>query len=74
MLRYVLLISILAAAPLKGLAAAEASGGNDNVASSNSTQTKTEGPVWVVDSNRTDSRSGPVWVVLVEQAKRGLKG
>ena len=70
MLRYLILIGALAAMPLASFAAAEAvdKGTTEQVA--NVEQSKTEGPVWVVDANKILPTQGPVWVVM---KSKGIK-
>ena len=64
MLRYLILIGALAAMPLSSFAIVEAvyEGAAETMA--NVQQSKTEGPVWVVEATKTSPTQGPVWVVI----------
>ena len=64
MLRYLILIGALAAMPLSSFAMVEAvyEGAAETMA--NVQQSKTEGPVWVVEATKTSPTQGPVWVVI----------
>ena len=78
MLRYLILIGALAAMPLSSFAAAETvdHGAAETAAMveavdvgaaepmANVEQSKTEGPVWVVEATKTSPTQGPVWVVI----------
>ena len=70
MLRYLILIGALAAMPLASYAAAETvdKGAAESVA--NVEQSKTQGPVWVVEATKSSPSQGPVWVVI---KSRGVK-
>jgi hypothetical protein len=72
MLRYLTLIEALAAMPLSSFAAVETVDKGAVEAAAMVDQSKTEGPVWVVDaiSVRNSSSQGPVWVVI---KSKGLK-
>jgi hypothetical protein len=70
MLRYLILIGALAAMPLTSFAAVDAvdKGAPEPVA--NVEQSKTQGPVWVVEATKSSPSQGPVWVVI---KSRGVK-
>ena len=72
MLRYLILIGALAAMPLSSFAAVETVDQGAAETAAMVDQSKTEGPVWVVDaiSVRNSSSQGPVWVVI---KSNGLK-
>ena len=64
MLRYLILIGALAAMPLSSFAMVEAVDEGAAEPMANVQQSKTEGPVWVVDATKTSPSQGPVWVVI----------
>ena len=64
MLRYLILIGVLAAMPLSSFAAAECAAKAAAEPAANSEQSKTDGPVWVVEATKSLSSQGPVWVVM----------
>ena len=64
MLRYLILIGALAAMPLSSFAMVEAVDEGAAEPLANVQQSKTEGPVWVVDAAKNSSSQGPVWVVI----------
>ena len=70
MLRYLILIGALAAMPLTGFAAAEPVDKQTAEPTAIVEQSKTEGPVWVVDANKILPTQGPVWVVM---KSKGIK-
>ncbi len=63
MLRYLILIGALAAMPLASFAAVETVDNPVIVSTGNLEQSKTEGPVWVVEESKVSPTQGPVWVV-----------
>jgi hypothetical protein len=64
MLRYLILIGALAAMPFSSFAAVETVDKGAVDAAAIVDQSKTEGPVWVVDATKNSSSQGPVWVVM----------
>ena len=70
MLRYLILIGALAAMPLASFAAVDAVDKGAAEAVANVEQSKTEGPVWVVEATKSSPSQGPVWVVI---KSRGVK-
>ena len=64
MLRYLILIGALAAIPLSSFAMVEAVDQGAEEPMANVQQSKTEGPVWVVEATKTSPNQGPVWVVI----------
>ena len=64
MLRYLILIGALAAMPLSSFAMVEAVDEGAAEAMANVQQSKTEGPVWVVEATKTLPSQGPFWVVI----------
>jgi hypothetical protein len=64
MLRYLILIGLVAAMPLPSFAAAECAAKGAAEPAANWEQSKTEGPVWVVEATKSLSSQGPVWVVM----------
>jgi hypothetical protein len=64
MLRYLILIGALAAMPLSSFAAVETVDKGAGESAAMVDQSKTEGPVWVVDATKNSSSQGPVWVVM----------
>ena len=67
MLRYLILIGALAAMPLSSFAALEGADKGAAEPAANMDQSKTEGPVWVVDAAKNSSSQGPVWVVITSK-------
>ncbi len=67
MLRYLILIGALAAMPLSSFAALEVAAKGAAEPTANMDQSKTEGPVWVVDAAKNSSSEGPVWVVITSK-------
>jgi hypothetical protein len=70
MLRYLILIGALAAMPLSGFAAVETVDKGAAESTVIVEQSKTEGPVWVVEESKVSPTQGPVWVVI---KSKGLK-
>ncbi len=70
MLRYLILIGALAAMPLTSFAALETVDKGAAEPAANVDQSKTEGPVWVVEESKVSPTQGPVWVVI---KSKGLK-
>ena len=68
MLRYLILIGALAAMPLSSFAVVEAVDEGASEPMANVEQSKTEGPVWVVDAAKNSSSQGPVWVVITSKS------
>ena len=69
MLRYLILIGALAAMPLTSFAAAEPVDKQAaNVTAGE--QSKTEGPVWVVEESKVSPTQGPVWVVMKSKGSK----
>ena len=68
MLRYLILIGALAAMPLSSFAVVEAVDEGAAEPMANVQQSKTEGPVWVVDAAKNSSSQGPVWVVITSKS------
>ena len=64
MLRYLILIGALAAMPLSSFAAVETVDKGAAEAATIVDQSKTEGPVWVVDATKSSPSQGPIWVVI----------
>ena len=64
MLRYHILIGALAAMPLCSFAMVEGADGGAAEPMANVQQSKTEGPVWVVEATKVSPTQGPVWVVM----------
>ena len=64
MLRYLILIGALAAMPLCSFAALEGADKGAAEPAANMEQSKTEGPVWVVEESKVSPTQGPVWVVI----------
>jgi hypothetical protein len=64
MLRYLILIGALAAMPLTSFAAAETVDKGAAELAANVEQSKTQGPVWVVEATKSSPSQGPVWVVI----------
>ena len=64
MLRYLILIGALAAMPLSSFAAAETVDHGAAETAAMVDQSKTEGPVWVVEATKSSPSQGPVWVVI----------
>jgi hypothetical protein len=64
MLRYLILIGALAAMPLTSFAAVEAVDKSAAEPAANVEQSKSEGPVWVVEATKSSPSQGPVWVVI----------
>ena len=67
MLRYLILIGALAAMPLSSFAMVEAVDEGAAEPMANVQQSKTEGPVWVVEATKTLPSQGPVWVVITSK-------
>ena len=67
MLRYLILIGALAAMPLSSFAMVEAVDEGAAEPMANIQQSKTEGPVWVVEATKTSPSQGPVWVVITSK-------
>ena len=67
MLRYLILIGALAAMPLSSFAMVEAVDEGAAEPMANVQQSKTEGPVWVVEATKTSPSQGPVWVVITSK-------
>ena len=70
MLRYLILIGALAAMPLCSFAMVEAVDEGAAEPMANIQQSKTEGPVWVVDAAKNSSSQGPVWVVITSKGEK----
>lgn len=64
MLRYLILIGVLAAMPLSSFAAVERADKRAIESTANMDHGEIEGPVWVVEATKTLPSQGPVWVVL----------
>jgi hypothetical protein len=64
MLRYLILIGALAAMPLTSFAAAEPIDKQATESTAIVEQSKSEGPVWVVEESKVAPTQGPVWVVM----------
>jgi hypothetical protein len=71
MLRYLLVIGVLAIAPLTSFAQSQQQADKEKAAQASDAQTRKEGPVWVVE-NKNPAPSGPVWVVLQAKPKKSL--
>jgi hypothetical protein len=70
MLRSLLVILVVALAPLKAFAQNNPPADQNNTSAAPAAQPKTEGPVWVVDAKNAAQPAGPVWVVRrAEKAK-----
>ena len=67
MLRYLILIGALAAMPLCSFAALEGADKGAAEPAANMEQSKTEGPVWVVEESKVSPTQGPVWVVITSK-------
>ena len=67
MLRYLILIGAMAAVPLSSFAALEGANKGAAEPAPNMDQSKTEGPVWVVEATKTLPSQGPVWVVITSK-------
>ena len=70
MLRYLILIGALAAMPLSSFAMVEAVDEGAAEPMANIQQSKTEGPVWVVEATKTSPSQGPVWVVITSKGEK----
>ena len=62
MLRYLILIGALAAMPLSSFAMVEAVDQGAAESAAIVDQSKTKGPVWVVEESKVSPMQGPVWV------------